>query len=126
MDIQKVTAYSARVLAEIKQLPEPAVARNAGPSRSRTGIGSEKSDIGAETRNSGGVAAPDTLKAVLNHLDQLAKLRDKAEEQRAGQYQTIPSARTKYALNAYLAQSDLPQYEAKNALSQMLGVDDYA
>jgi len=126
MDIQKAASTSAYTFAEIKRQRELAAVQKANSADPRIGTKVENARIKTDDRGTGGAVTPDELEAVLDHLNQPTKLRKETEEQRTVQYQTILSARTKHALNAYLAQFDLPQYEAKSALSQILGVDDYA
>jgi len=126
VDIQKAASTSAYTLAEIRRQRELTAIREISPAGSGTAAEVKNTDIREDGRGTEGVAASDELEAVLNHLNQLTKRRNESEEQRAERYQLALSARAKHALNAYLTQSDLPQYEAKSALSQILGVDDYA
>lgn len=126
MDIQKAASTSAYALAEIKRQRELIAVQGVISADPRIMAGVENASINVGDHSAGGVVSSDKLKAVLDRLNQPTQLRKEAEEQRTAQYQTILSARTKHALNAYRAQFDLPQYEAKSALSQMLGVDVYA
>jgi hypothetical protein len=125
VDIQKAASISAYPLAEINRRREfaPVQAANSAGSREAK---AENARVRTDDHGTAGIVTLNELEVVLDHLNQPAKLRNEAEEQRAAQYQTVLSARTKHALNAYLAQFDLPQYEAKSTLSQILGVDYYA
>lgn len=120
MDIQKAASNSAYAFAEIKRQRELATVRESDAAGSGITAGIGRPQIRADERSA--PATPDELEAVLNRLNLPTELRKETGEP----YHAIVSARTKYALNAYLAQADLPQYEARSALSQMLGVDEYA
>jgi len=122
MDIQKA-ASTSYAYAEIKRQRELAPVREANRAGSRTVPEAESARIETDDRRA---VSPDELEAVLNRINRPSEQRKEAGEQRTAQYPTVLNARTKHALNAYLAQSDLPQYEAKSTLSQILGVDDYA
>ncbi|CAI8716668.1 hypothetical protein [Methylocaldum szegediense] len=121
MDIKNNTAsYSAYAFAETKRQRELAMVRESDAVGSVITAGKGKLQIGTDKRNA--QALPDELEAVLSRLNLSTEMRREI----GAPHQTILSARTKQALNAYLAQAELPQFEARNALSQMLGVDEYA
>jgi hypothetical protein len=120
MDIQKAAPNSTYAFAEIKRQRELATVRESGAAGSGITAGTGRSRFRADERSA--PATPDELEAVLSRLNLSTEMRREI----GAPHQTILSARTKQALNAYLAQAELPQFEARNALSQMLGVDEYA
>lgn len=120
MDIQNTVSNSAYAFAEVKRQREFATVQESGAVGSAITAGTGKPRIRPDERNA--PATPDELEAVLSRLNLSTEVRRETGDP----YQTILNARTKQALNAYLVQAELPQSEARSALSQMLGVDEYA
>lgn len=121
MDIQN----SAYVIAERVRQSGLVSVRGVASPRPWVTAGAEASGVSFDGRGAGEFAASDELKAVLERLDRSVQLKE-GELQRPPQELASLSSRTVHALNAYLTYFDLPQSEAKSALSKMLDLDVYA